>query len=127
MIKTTVARLALPDDLIRKAEHSSKKSEVWRIYMEYEEDGEFLYQIEEEIPVPIVRKLLNPRFIELIHVLQKNNNKSISEIAEILGRSVPNVYRDLSLLASYNLVFFRQAGRRKIPILLLKEIKIKYV
>lgn len=127
MIKTTVVRHALPDDLIRKAEHSSKKSEVWRIYMEYEEDGEFLYQIEEEIPITIVRKLLNPRFIELIHVLQKNNNKSISEIAEILGRSVPNVYRDLSLLASYNLVFFRQAGRRKIPILLLREIRIKYV
>lgn len=126
MIKASVVRRALPDDIITEVEHSSKRGEIWRIYMEYEEDGEFLYQIEEEVPITVVRKLLNPRFIELVHVLQNDKGKNISEIAEILGRSVPNVHRDLSFLASYNLVSFRREGRRKIPILLLREIRIRY-
>ncbi len=124
MITLTVKRRALPEDLILMAEASKKDEEIWKVYMEYEEDGEFLYQIEEHLPTAVVRKLLNPRMLQLLDVLSSRQGVSITEIAEILGRSVPNVYRDLKYLASYNFVYFRSEGRKKIPILLLREIRL---
>ena len=123
-MKVYVERAALPDELIELAETGGRGSNAWMAYMEYEEDGEYVYRIKDEIPLHVARRLLSRKTAELLDILKENSSLGISEIAERLGRSPPNVHRDLELLEAYNLVVYKRKGRKRIPRLNIERIII---
>ena len=51
-----------------------------------------------------------------------NCTESINELALNIGRDVKNVYNDLKVLESLDMVNLAKNGRRLIPELLVKEI-----
>ncbi len=124
-MKAYVERKAAPEELIEIVHKEGREGGAWKAYMEYEEDGEYVYTIKTEIPLWVARKILSGKAEELITILKENTRLSVSEIAEALGRSTPNVYRDLKLLEAYNLVVYKREGRKKIPMLNLRKIIIE--
>lgn len=99
-------------------------SELLEAYMTYEEEGEYSYIVEEEIPLTVARKLLSPRMRDLLEALKSSRGMCLSDLAKMLNRSPPNIHADLALLAEYNLVALERTGRRVVPILMLEEIKV---
>ncbi len=101
-------------------------SRLERIYLMYEEEGdETLHRtIREEIPAHAARRLLSRRMIELIDALHRNPGANITQLANLLGRSVANVYRDLLFLKRYRLVRFEARSRERIPLLTLRKIVV---
>lgn len=128
MMRVVARRRVTPDELERELKERSGKiplSDLEMAIMEYEEDGETTLTIEEEVSPAVVRKLLSPRTLELIEYLERGVSTSISEIARVLGRSVPNVYNDIKFLERQGFVYLRKWGRLAIPTLLLEEIRIE--
>ncbi len=127
-MRVVARRRVTPDELERELKERSGKiplSDLEMAIMEYEEDGETTLTIEEEVSPAVVRKLLSPRTLELIEYLERGVSTSISEIARVLGRSVPNVYNDIKFLERQGFVYLRKWGRLAIPTLLLEEIRIE--
>ena len=93
-------------------------------YMAYEEEGEYSYVVEEEVPLSLARRLLSPKMSKLIDLLKSSEGLCVSEIARALNRSPPNVYADLKFLAHHNLVTLERRGRRAVPHLLMEELRI---
>jgi len=128
LMRVVARRRVTPDELERELKERSGKiplSDLEMAIMEYEEDGETTLTIEEEVSPAVVRKLLSPRTLELIEYLERGVSTSISEIARVLGRSVPNVYNDIKFLERQGFVYLRKWGRLAIPTLLLEEIRIE--
>ena len=62
-----------------------------------------------------IRKLLTDRRLELLRSLMGQSGKSITELAERLGRSYSAVHEDVEILAEYGIVKYREAGQSKQP------------
>ncbi len=114
-MKVFVERRALPEELIEIARSEGRGSPAWKAYMEYEEDGEYTYLLRIEIPLHVARRLLSERMSRLLDTIADNSSLGISDIAEKLGRSPPNIHRDLKVLEAYNLVIYKRRGRKRIP------------
>ena len=61
------------------------------------------------------RRLLTPRRMEILAVLASEEVRSVSHLAELCGRSVPAVSRDLRVLTSRSLVEMHVEGRTRRP------------
>jgi len=105
------------------------KLEDWlhalRALREYEEEGEEIFAKEEEIDPAIVKRLLSKNMVQLLIEVEKGVD-SISDLARKLGRSTPNVYKDLQFLHQHGLISFLKRGRYVIPYLLIEEIYIEF-
>lgn len=103
-------------------------SRLEKLYFMYEEEGDEALRgtIREEIPADVVHRLTSKRMRELIDLLARSKGESITSIASALGRSVPNVYRDLKLLEKFRLVRFEERGRERIPALTLKRLILSF-
>ncbi|MEM3646849.1 MAG: hypothetical protein QW334_01705 [Thermofilum sp.] len=128
MIKKPV-RAVVERELTREDFDSAvREAKFEKLYLMYEEEGdEALHKtIREEIPADVVHRLLSKRMRELVEVLSRSRGESITRLASILGRSVPNVYRDLKFLEKYKLVRFEERGRERVPTLTLKRIVLSF-
>lgn len=124
-IKQCAMRVVVERELTREDFDSKRiSSKLEKLYLMYEEEGdEALHRtIREEIPLEVVRRLLSRRMVELIDALSRSSGESITQLANSLGRSVANVYRDLKFLKRYKLVRFEARGRERIPLLTLKRV-----
>ena len=74
-----------------------------------------------------IRKLemLTEKRIELMNAIMKYNPCSIRELAEEIDRDIKNVFNDLRILHSLDLVDFIIEGKRKRPVIKKKKIIIK--
>ncbi|MFO7872609.1 MAG: helix-turn-helix domain-containing protein [Candidatus Undinarchaeales archaeon] len=59
--------------------------------------------------------IFTPKRLELLHAIHSKNPKSLSELADITGRSVENVYRDIKLLKKFDIVKTEKSGRKSKP------------
>lgn len=129
-MRAIVRRKVTPEELLERIglAETLKDEEVLpdllAAYMAYEEEGEYSYIVEEEVPLSLARRLLSPNMSKLIDFLKSNEGLCVSEMARALNRSPPNVYADLKFLANYNLVTFERRGRRAVPHLLMEELRI---
>jgi predicted transcriptional regulator len=63
----------------------------------------------------------NRRLLRLIH---DESPKSLTELAELSGRKVPNLSRTLRLMADYGLVYLRRNARDVQPIALATDFLV---
>jgi len=118
-------RRRLTIEELRNALGKENTEMISRIYFgEYEEEGEIISNIDEEIPLKVARRLLSRKMTQLIELIKKEE-LSISEIAYKLNRSPSNIWKDLHLLAKYKIIDIEKYGKRVIPQLLVEEIIIK--
>ncbi|MFZ8855325.1 MAG: helix-turn-helix domain-containing protein [Thermofilaceae archaeon] len=98
-----------------------------KLFSAYEEEGDesLHWTIREEKDAGFVRRLLSPRMLELVEALARNRGLSVTELAEVLGRSPSNVYRDLLFLKRHKLLRFENKGRKRMPLLTLKRITLQ--
>jgi predicted transcriptional regulator len=98
-----------------------------KLFSAYEEEGDesLHWTIREEKDAGFVRRLLSPRMLELVEALARNRGLSVTELAEVLGRSPSNVYRDLLFLKRHKLLRFENKGRKRIPLLTLRRITLQ--
>lgn len=99
-----------------------------KLFSAYEEEGDesLHWTIKEEKDASVVRRLLSPRMLELVDMLARNRGLSVTELAEALGRSPSNVYRDLLFLKKHKLLRFENKGRKRIPLLTLRRITLQF-
>lgn len=65
---------------------------------------------------------LTQKRIEIIRAIAKTNPGSIRALSRILERNVKNVFEDLILLKKNNFISFRDEGKSKKPVVLVKKI-----
>jgi len=61
--------------------------------------------------------ILTPKRLELIRTIKKQKPKSVKELAEIVGRRVDAVSRDLKILENYGFLELLQVGKQKQPLI----------
>ncbi|RLE68971.1 MAG: hypothetical protein DRJ43_04670 [Thermoprotei archaeon] len=129
-MRIIIRRRLTPEEMLERiglaemSGDSERLSDLIEAYMAYEEEGEYSYVVEEEIPLTLARRLLSAKIVELLEFLRDREGLCVSEIARTLNRSPSNVYNDLKLLADYNVVALERRGRRTIPRLLVEELRI---
>jgi len=126
MIKVYLERKITRDDLAPG--NLEKHPELRELYSLYEEEGDFTYTryIREELPPHVARKILKTRILELLDFLSKNKDIGVSELARSLGRSAPNVSRDLRFLARWKLVRLNEQGKKKTVEITARRIEILF-
>lgn len=128
-MKIIVKRRAIGPELLKLLQvaerdgHKREARKLRRAYMEYEEEGEAVISIEEEGSPDDIRRLLSENIARIIDII-KREQLSISELADKLKRSVSNVYSDIMFLENKKFVVTFKRGRRRIPVLLLEEVRI---
>ena len=129
-MRIIIRRRLTPEEMLERiglaemSGDSERLSDLIEAYMAYEEEGEYSYVVEEEIPLTLARRLLSAKIVELLEFLRDREGLCVSEIARTLNRSPSNVYNDLKLLADYNVIALERRGRRTIPRLLVEELRI---
>ena len=108
----------------QKARDDETAKDLLSAYGAYEEEGECEYLVEEEIPLNVARRLLQPAMRDILDTLRNNRGLCVSEIAYLLQRSVSNVYTDLKFLASYNVVYLEKLRKRVVPHALIEELRV---
>lgn len=71
-----------------------------------------------------LRALLTDRRIELLRSIMAKQPDSIRQLAERLERDVKTIHNDLQILAEYDIVHFKQAGRAKRPFVPYDTIEV---
>ena len=71
-----------------------------------------------------LRALLTDRRVELLRSIITERPDSIRQLAERLDRDVKAVHDDLQVLAEYDIVHFKQAGRAKRPFVPYDSIEV---
>jgi predicted transcriptional regulator len=91
----------------------------------YQEGEDFEYLAEDELNLSEgdFRKL-TPKRLGLLNHLTEGRAGSINELAELTGRDVKNVYRDLKALEELGFVALNREGRSMVPELLVYEITL---
>jgi predicted transcriptional regulator len=69
-------------------------------------------------------RVLTPENRQMIAVISREHPRSVSALAERLGRDQGNVSRALSLLEEYGLVHLRREGREKRPEAAITQIDL---
>jgi len=64
-----------------------------------------------------VRQLLTDRRVEVMRALMTDTPKSISDLADRLGRNYADVHADIQVLADHHIVYFETDGRSKRPVI----------
>ena len=60
-------------------------------------------------------RVLTPKRLELLRVLQRNQVQSVSALAQLVHRPLASVSRDLRILANYGFLDFERRGQTKVP------------
>ncbi len=121
------------DEVSNQISNNSFDQETFDLYVEWMAmehalgayvEGEAFDYITEDILDMDIEDLskLTPKRLELLDQMSRHNAESINELALNIGRDVKNVYNDLKVLESLDMVNLAKNGRRLIPELLVKEI-----
>lgn len=72
-----------------------------------------------------LKAILSPKRLELIRAVKEHSPASIKELAELVGRDIRNVHRDLTLLEAAGLVELKKKGKEVKPVVDYDEIVIR--
>jgi predicted transcriptional regulator len=67
---------------------------------------------------------LTPRVLDLIEAIRQEEPPSINETARVLDRDVNNVHEELSQLAQLGIIFSKEKGQSKRPVVWFDELVI---
>ncbi len=70
--------------------------------------------------------MLTGKRIEILKTIRRSEPCSIRALAKIVDRNISNVFEDLKLLDSFDLIDFVQDGRKKRPIIKHETIIITF-
>jgi predicted transcriptional regulator len=70
-------------------------------------------------------RLLTPENRKLLALIKKDKPDSVAVLAAATGRSQPNLSRTLAKLEAAGLIVMKQAGRKKRPVVIAEEIRIR--
>jgi len=73
-----------------------------------------------------LRKLMTPKRRELTRFVKEKEPSSISETAEKLDRGLREVDQDLKLLERLGILYFKEEGRARKPVIPFENIDIEY-
>lgn len=73
------------------------------------------------------REVLTERRLEIVEVLREEEPVSISGLAELVGRDVAAVHRDLEVLTGQGIVELRKEGNKRRPVLRYSHVFVKPV
>ncbi|GAA0283800.1 HVO_A0114 family putative DNA-binding protein [Halobacterium noricense] len=103
---STLRITALPAEQAQAA--ALERAEQW----EHGEEVPHVVNFEDRAQL---RELLTDRRMELLEEVMERPPESIRALADRLDRDVHDVHDDLHLLADYDIVHFKEAGRAKKP------------
>ena len=89
------------------------------------EEGEQTVATRSFADVTEFREMLTPRRVEVIQTLIDHEVESIQELADRLDRNYADVHEDVSLLADYGIVYYRESGRSKAPVVPYTRVEIE--
>lgn len=69
---------------------------------------------------------LTQKRMEMIKAIMNYEPNSIRALSRLLERNVKNVFEDLILLQRHNMIRFKEAGRRKRPVVIVKRIVFRF-
>lgn len=72
-----------------------------------------------------VARLLTKENRKLLSLIRDSNPKSVAELAELSGRSQPNLTRTLNKLQAVGFVVMSLAGRQKAPRVALEKLTVE--
>lgn len=72
-----------------------------------------------------VARLLTKENRKLLSLIRDSNPKSVAELAELSGRSQPNLTRTLNKLQAVGFVVMSLAGRQKAPRVALQKLTVE--
>lgn len=70
--------------------------------------------------------IFTPKRIELLNCINTESPKNLTELAELTGRSVENIYRDIKYLEKFEIVETRKNGRDSKPELIKSSVIITF-
>lgn len=73
----------------------------------------------------VLARLLTPENRQLMSTIRDEKPDSVAHLAELTHRAPPNVKRTLDKLVAIGLVYFRSDGRKKVPRMAAKKIRIE--
>ncbi len=68
------------------------------------------------LPPRLIGRIFTEKRVGLLEVLHRRRVRSISELAELTGRKIDVVSRDLKILSNFGLVRYELHGKRKEPV-----------
>ncbi len=68
------------------------------------------------LPPRLIGRIFSEKRVGLMEVLYRRRLRSISELAELTGRKIDAVSRDLKILSNFGLVRYERHGKRKEPV-----------
>ena len=77
------------------------------------------------LPPRLISRILSPKRVELLELLGRRRVRSISELAELAGRKIDVVSRDLKVLCSFGLIRYERHGKRKEPVAAARHVLIE--
>lgn len=115
----------------RKLSEVDKKSiiEHERALKEYEESGEMFYSKDfvTELTLEKFRKIFTPKRLELLNQLDKNSFSSIAALSRCLDRDIKNIYDDLKILESFELVKLVKQSKNVVPRINVESISMEFL
>jgi predicted transcriptional regulator len=117
--------LDFPDTLVLTVESPDAAREGAVEAAETAEDGGRTAAVRSFADVTEFRKLLTPRRVEVVQSLIDEPAPSIRALADRLERSYADVHEDLETLADYGVVYYREEGRSKAPVVPYTSVEIE--
>lgn len=68
------------------------------------------------LPPRLIGRIFTEKRVGLLEILNRRRVRSISELAELTGRKIDVVSRDLKILSSFGLIRYDRHGKRKEPV-----------
>jgi predicted transcriptional regulator len=117
--------LNFPDTLRLTVESPEAARDRAEAVADAAEDGEQAAATRSFADVTEFRDVLTPRRVEVIQTLIDHEVESIQELADRLDRNYPDVHADVSRLADYGIVYYRERGRAKAPVVPYDRVEIE--
>lgn len=77
------------------------------------------------LPPQMIARILTEKRADLLEILQQRPIHSVSELAQLTGRKVESVSRDLKILHTWGFIRYERHGKCKQPVAVAQYVLIK--
>jgi predicted transcriptional regulator len=120
-----VEDLNFPDTLRLAVKSPQKARDEAIAAVDAAETGEQTAAVRTFADVTQFRRLLTARRVEMIQSIIDDPPESIQELTDRLDRNYPEVHEDVELLVEYGIVYYREQGHAKAPVIPYRRVEIE--
>jgi|SRR5215207_338848 len=73
----------------------------------------------------VLLRLLTPENRDLLKIIRDKRPQSVPDLARLTHRAGPNLLRTLAKLEAIGLIEMRSAGKRKIPVSIVRKVRLE--